>query len=726
MRRGAVRVVSSALLLAIVASMPHHILSPHTCECSFEGYPSSALVFSEFYPGGLADDEYFVISNQGASYENLRGWSVSDGEGCLLIISDLWLAPNGSASVSSNSSSFERAYGVLPTLSLEKMSPSGPVMANGTFRLGDSGDSLEMYSPDGHLADFVCYGSSNKSSPGWIGEPIPNIKRGEVVKRIRENAILRDTDSACDWLHFREFRYGYTEWGPKSFGVPPDSITAFVSPDCSLEVVLETIDLARGRISLCTYEFSSIPVTEALLRAADRSVSVRVLVDGSPAGGMSSGEVECLSVLARDGVDVRVIRGNTSRDIVQHVGAVHAKYLIVDGSETVVMSENLVEQGVPVDGVFGNRGWGAKICCNSLARFVEGIFEDDCRATRSDVVSWTQDARYNISAELSDAPLALHGAGLLPPLETDEPARVTVYASPDCSPCDAYICDLIQGSGSILAEQFQADLLWQQRWAVSETTSPILSGIVSLVGAGGRARVLFDSSWFNLDRNGAALKMLSDKSTMFGLDGEFAFLDDRSPIASLHNKGAVLDDRCSLVSSNNWVWSSYARNRELALLIDSPQVARYLANAFEYDWIPDDSPPVADAGPDRQMICGQEIELTSEASHDDRLIASFRWDVDGDGWHDSSNSSVRFVGLVPGSFRVVLTVEDAWGNMATDDVVVTVLAPEEDMSGCARDIGRDYAWLIPLALGALVLFNRMRRRPKASERTRKLNHRPSC
>jgi hypothetical protein len=726
MRRGAVRVVSSALLLAIVASMPHHILLSHTCELSSEGYSSSTLVLSEFYPGGLADDEYFVISNQGASYENLRGWSVSDGEGSLLFVSDLWLGPNCTASVSSNSSSFERAYGVFPTVSLERMNSSGLVSSNGTFRLADSGDSLEIYSPGGHLADFVCYGSSSKASPGWFGEPIPNIKRGEVIKRISEDGILRDTDSACDWLHFREFRYGYTEWVPQSFDVSPDNITAFVSPDCSLEVVLETIYHARSRISLCTYEFSSIPVTEALLRAEERGVSVRILVDGSPAGGMSSGEVECLSVLARNGVDVRVIRGNASRDIVQHVAAVHAKYMIADGSETVVMSENLVEHGVPVDRVFGNRGWGARICCQSLARFVEDIFEDDRRASRSDVLSWAQDTRYNLSAELRSSPLTQHEAGLLSPLETDEPARVTVYASPDCSLRDAYICDLIRGSRSMLAEQFQADLLWKQRWTASERTSPILSGILSLVGAGGRARVLFDSSWFNLDRNGAALRMLSDNSTMFGLDGEFAFLDGKSPIASLHNKGAVFDDRYSLVSSNNWVWSSYARNRELSLLIDSPQVARYLAKAFEYDWIPDDSPPVADAGPDEEILCGQETDLTSEASHDDRLIAFVRWDVDGDGWPDSSNSSVRFVGLVPGSFRIALTVEDAWGNVATDDVVIKVLAPQEEMSGRAGSMGRDCAWLIPIACGVLVLFNRLRRRPNGSEHARKLNQRPRC
>ena len=712
------------MLLAIVALMPHHGLARIESVLSTEDCPEVPLVISEFYPGGLADDEYIVISNHCDLRQSLGGWSLSDGEGWLLFISDLWLAPRECASVSWNTSSFESAFGSSPTVSMRGGDISGLVRTNGSFRLADSGDSLALFFPDGRLADFVCYGSSDERSSGWAGQPIPNIKRGEVVKRIKDNDALRDTDTALDWLHFREFRYGYTMYGCPSFLAAPGSVTAFVSPDCSLEVVLETLERARSRISLCTYEFSSVHVTTALLGAMDRGASVRILVDGSPAGGMSSGEIACLSVLAREGADVRALRGNVSKDVVQHVAAVHAKYIVVDRQETIAMSENVVEQGVPIDRIFGNRGWGVRIDDADLAAFVEGIFEDDRRASRSDVLPWLEEAKYNSSAVLPDPPSSRHAMHMLDPFEASGAVTVTVLASPDSSETAAYICDIIKGSESIVAEQFQADPLWRTRWSTTDETSPIMTDILSVLKEGGRARLLFDSSWYNLERNGATMSMLFGNSTLAGLEGEFALMDERSPIATLHNKGAVFDDRYALVSSNNWVWASYARNRELGVLLDSHEVSRYFEEAFELDWCSDVSAPIACAGPDREIVRGESVELSSEGSSDDRIVASVRWDMDGDGLSDSYNSTLEFAGLVSGSFRVVLTVEDAWGNMATDEVLVTVLTPDDGGVRRARPSDGDFGWLLPLAVGMAILCIRRRRRPRRSEAPRKLNHGP--
>jgi hypothetical protein len=726
MRRGIVRAVSSTLLLVLVIFMPHHD-SIEGLKCgSLPAQQSSVLLFSELYPCALSNDEYLVVSSQSGLHLNLREWSITDGEGWLQFIADEWLIPSGSYTISWNESSFWNAYGRFPDISLDKSYSAGILSSNGSFRLGDSGDTIALYSPQGVLADYVCFGSCNASSIGWSGQPIPSLMHGEVVKRICAGEMFQDSNSATDWLHFRDFRYGYTEFASRAFTVSSGSATAFTSPDCSLDIVLETLDRSMARISLCTYELSSAPVTTALLNARNRGVDVHVLVDGSPAGGIGLDEVACLSVMSMGGVDVLTIRGNASRNAVQHIGALHAKYVVSDSLETIVMSENMVEQGVPTDKVFGNRGWGLRVCDVEFARFVESIFESDSRLSRKDVVRWQDDGRFNRSAVLPVVPVTNHTKGMLAPFRLDRNATITAYPSPDCSLSNPYLCDLIRSSSAILAEQFQSDLFWEQRWTGTDGLSPIIAGILASVRHNGSAKVLFDSSWFNQERNDAVVDSLLRNATMVGLDGEFKLLDERSPITGLHNKGVVLDGRYALVSSNNWVSASYSRNREMGLMIDSWEIADYFSNAFVLDWYPDDCAPAADAGPDIQLDVGDTAVISAESSRDDRMILEMSWDVDGDGQSESRNRSIEFVGLVPGTYRVVLTVQDAWGNRATDEALITVVMPDGSHTGKPRTLVRELSWTVPLAAGAAVLFARWHRRARPPHDSRNLNHNRSA
>jgi hypothetical protein len=706
----------------MVVAMPHHDSDRDHGSSVLAGAIEDMFIISEFYPCATWSDEYFAISNIGESYGDLEGWSVSDGEGYLKFCRSLSVAPGDTFTVSWNGTSFSDAFGRSPSISVDEPDPLGSVVLNGTFRLSDAGDSMTLFSPSYVAVDFVAYGSCNATSPIWTGEPIPNIKRGEVVKRVLVGGAFRDSDSPTDWMHFREFRYGYTEFSPKGFTVGRGNLTAFTSPDSSLDVVLESIDSATDRISLCTYEFSSVPITAALLRAGSRDVDVRILTDGSPAGGVDDREIACLSVLASYGIDVRTVRGNSSRGVVQHVGEVHAKYMVVDHRDSIVLSENMVEQGVPTDKLFGNRGWGVKVRSDGLADSLEMIFEDDSRSSRADVVPWTSDARWNRSASLPKSPTTYHVKGMLAPLASSASATVTVYLSPDCSVNEPYLCGLLDRTSRFEAEQFQADLYWEDRWTERTQGNPILDEVLSALRRGGSAKLLFDSSWFNIERNGRVVNSMFENATLAGLHGEFALLDPDSPIESLHNKGAIIDGRYVLVSSNNWVCASFSRNRELGLLIDCQEMARYFSEAFAFDWIPDDTPPTVDAGENRTILVGEAVLLSSNLSSDDRAIAGFYWDADGDGEPESRNRSIEFVGIAPGSFTVLLIVEDAWGNLATDEVTIMVLAVEGPDREGRHSLARTLGWTVPLVVGGAILFVRWRRRRISADDPRKLNH----
>jgi len=715
------RALSSALLLVSLVSMPHPVGSELCAEefvTSVEGY---AAVISEFYPCALAGDEYFTISCRSDEYACLRNWSVTDGEGGITFIADIWLFPGNPITVSNNATSYWCAYNKLPDLALDSQEIGSLVAINGSFRLADAGDSLTLISSRGEITDQVIYGSTNDSANDWIGPPMPSLRKGEVAKRLESGGYPIDSDAAADWQPFREFRYGYTEFAPQRFEIPAGGITAFTSPDCSLDIVSTAIQSAHDAISVCTYEFSSVPVCEGLLRAMERGVDLRVMVDGAPAGDMHDDEIACLSVLRGAGAEVRTVNGNLSKGIVQHVGALHAKYLVIDSSTSIIMSENFVEDGLPQNRVVGNRGWGVMVQSDSLASHLLQLFDSDSRSSRLDVSDWRLDPRFNGSSEVRQAPSSAGVRALLEPLQSTRPASITAVASPDGSTNHPYLLDYMKASTSLIVEQFQADLFWSSRWSDEKYLNPLIQSLLASESKGVVGKVLLDSAWFNAERNQQVIDCLVGNSTHSS--SSFGLLDERSPITLVHNKGVVIDGTISAVTSNNWVSASFSRNRELAIMIESHEVASHFMRAFEYDSLPDETPPFCEVGPDVELILGRSIVIDADECSDDRQILEYSWDIDADGIIDSHDDKLLFRAMVTGDHVVVLKVTDAWGNSATDETHVSVDASTSENRDKSWHIPQ-YLWLAPVIAAAGVFAVRLVKRRRTERGSRNINHRP--
>ncbi|MEW5747913.1 MAG: phospholipase D-like domain-containing protein [Candidatus Thermoplasmatota archaeon] len=655
--------VSSALLFVLAAWGLH----PASGSADAQAPP---LAVAEFYPCAVGGDEYLVLSSRGAEAVNLMGWTVSDGEGSIALLGGL-LRPGEALSISENASSFERAYGTAPDLHLPSWTSGDGADVTGTFRLADSGDALELRSPDGSMADAVAYGECPVPSSGWVGDPIPALRQGEVARRIHV-PVLQDTDTSADWTPFREHRYGYSSHPVVSSAVPAGCVRCFTSPDCSLDVVLEAISGASSQLRVCSYELSSSPVCVALLAAASRGVDVRVLVDSQPVGGMSQAQVACLSSLARGGAEVRVLGGDMADGEVRHVGALHAKYIVVDGDTLVALSENLVEDGVPTDRLFGNRGWGVAVEDASIASHMSAVFDDDSRTERTDVWLWTEDPRCDPHAGLPEAPRCEHPEGMMGPGVSSGDAVVSLFLSPDASMASPFLAEVLSDADDVSFEQFQAELEWDTRWSGEPLMNPVVEAVADVMRGGGSARGLMDGLWYNAEGNGAVADYLSSVALSCGLPPSFGLLAEESPVTVLHNKGLVSGDR-AVVSSNNWVYASFARNRELALVVDGGGVSEYFSAAFELDRVPDTSAPLADAGPDMVLEAPGAVVLDASASSDDRALANFSWDLDGDGRADAWGESVS--AQIAYATEAALTVRDAWGNTASDTVAVAMDAP---------------------------------------------------
>lgn len=103
------------------------------------------------------------------------------------------------------------------------------------------------------------------------------------------------------------------------------------SPDKgSLDLVLESIRSARTEILAAAYSFTSKPIAEALLAAAQRGVAVRLVADAKSNGGRYS----AVTFLANHGVPVRL---NGRYAIFHH------KLLVVDRSSLETGSFNYSE-----------------------------------------------------------------------------------------------------------------------------------------------------------------------------------------------------------------------------------------------------------------------------------------------------------------------------------------------------------------------------------------------
>jgi len=130
----------------------------------------------------------------------------------------------------------------------------------------------------------------------------------------------------------------------------------------------------------------------------------------------------------------------------------------------------------------------------------------------------------------------------------------------------------------------------------------------------------------------------------------------------------------------------------------------------------DTTPPIADAGTDKDIIVGDTVDFNGNASSDnidslDRL--NFTWNITKDG----SQRTILY-GVAPshtfdeaGQFKVNLTVRDTTGNEGYDTLFVTVTLPDKP-----KDFLNEYWWVLLIIaivfIISVILFLLLRRKKK--------------
>jgi phosphatidylserine/phosphatidylglycerophosphate/cardiolipin synthase-like enzyme len=335
-------------------------------------------------------------------------------------------------------------------------------------------------------------------------------------------------------------------------------VTAFLLPDAP-EVAVAHLRSAQERILLAGYTFTSRRAADALVAAADRNVSVRVLVDGSPVGGMTARQAAVLDRLARAGIDVRVLGGDRARYRFHH-----AKYAVVD-DRALVATENWKPAGL---GGNGSRGWGV---VTAQPRVVEGLAETfRADASWHDARPWTEvgDGREFVAAEPAN--------GTYP--SRFEPERVHVegtrlLVAPDNAE-PAIRATIADAEESLAVEQV----------TLGSPTHPFVRETLAAARRGVRVRVLLSGAWYVREDNERLAAWLNERADAGNLPLEARVADPRGRFGKIHAKGIVVDGERVLLGSANWNNNSVRDNREVILVLEGPEVGAYYRRAFEADW----------------------------------------------------------------------------------------------------------------------------------------------
>jgi len=393
-----------------------------------------------------------------------------------------------------------------------------------------------------------------------IGVSLPRLSNSGERLRLR-----RDGETVAQ-LRYEDApegeRYADGSWTPVGATAYPvvsggaGTARGFVLPDAP-EAALEPIRQADDRVLLAGYTLTSRRVTDALVRASDRGATVRVLLDGGPVGGITSGEAARLDRLVSAGIEVRVVDGPATRYRYHH-----AKYVVADGSATV-LTENWKPSGV---GGAASRGWGVTVTDETVVAGLAETFTGDFgyRAAKG----WSEFRAGESFASETPATGSFQrrtGPATLPY------ENVSLLVTPDNAE-RAMIRRIDAADESIRVLQM----------SVGSTTQSLVAATVNAARRGVDVRILLSSKWYVETENRRIVARLNRLAEREDLPLE-ARLARPSGYEKIHAKGLVVDDTV-VVGSMNWNDNSARENREVLLALSGPAVATYYRDAFDRDW----------------------------------------------------------------------------------------------------------------------------------------------
>jgi phosphatidylserine/phosphatidylglycerophosphate/cardiolipin synthase-like enzyme len=533
------------------------------------------------------------------------------------------LSPGEAIWVTKNAASFNRQFGFLPDLEVVDSLIEVPELLGTWPGFSNSGDEVVLLDRLGQLQDVVVYEDGDIQLPGWSGPSVMPYtvssvfsEEGQILYRKRDpdsNLPLPDTNRAADWAQdpadaVSGRKVQYPGWDsdkyPRTFKITETtSFEIGIAPDNAFDLITREISEAQQSIQIASHTFRNHALADDLLDALSRGVSVTVLLEGGPAGGIEDQEkLICLS-LEEAGGECWFMINDPTRNVHDRYRNYHAKYMIFDNEIVVISTENLSPDSLPSDdksdGTWGRRGVVLKLTSIPVVEHMRTIWNDDFDpASHLDIIRWSPAHPLYGAPPLGTVPITLTGGTgysirFPDPVAYTDTIELELIQSPGNSLVrDDGLLGLLNSTGhgdTILAEELYEPVFWGESNSESESDpNPRLQSMLAAARRGAKVRLLLDEYFDNPTTsrsNWSTCRYVNSIAASEGLDIRCALGNPTG--LGIHNK-MILIQRNGLgfihVGSLNGSELSSKGNREVAIQIQSDPAYYLLKEMFQYDW----------------------------------------------------------------------------------------------------------------------------------------------
>jgi phosphatidylserine/phosphatidylglycerophosphate/cardiolipin synthase-like enzyme len=346
--------------------------------------------------------------------------------------------------------------------------------------------------------------------------------------------------------------------------------------------LVRAIDATKKTLDIAIYELALSEVRDALARAKDRGVTVRIVMDEGhvyPQKGTRTPEVQSL---IDAGFVIRTLRGGDAH------GIMHNKFAVFDGA--------LLETG--------SFNWTRAA---DQRHFENALFDDEARriASYQNYWNWMWSIARPVDLRHPPAAAQLDAHGHTPPLapapqDSEEPISFNGASFPRESFTP-------RGTAAKIAAAIDASRESVDLANFSFTNSEIIDALKRAKDRGIKIRLIFDSEQF---------KFLRDMGEMATLGFDVRISGGRAPRGVMHNKFGVFDGRLVETGSFNWTMNGELNNYENAAFLDAPDDAEDYAAYFERIWGQARVPAAADFPPERPAADGAQDALAAYGAVD--------------------------------------------------------------------------------------------------------------
>jgi putative cardiolipin synthase len=405
---------------------------------------------------------------------------------------------------------------------------------------------------------------------------------------------------------------------------PRSGVSLLADPDDALQSRLHLAALAQSTLDLQYYlwqgDDSGLALTYEVLRAAERGVRVRILLDDIYHSGRDSAYQ---TLDSHPNVEVRLFNPMGNRGSVKQMNyavgkssfnyRMHNKIFLVDGVAAILGGRNIGDEYFGRDASFNFQDMDA-IAIGEVAADTGEAFDLFWNAELAIPVAALTQRTYHITEEQT-AQLITARERVRPAVERGRAASATradwlaTLASGLLWTKAEILVDRPDRSDDYPDSAFMTfihDAHAQPREsAVIQTAylipnGPTLANLERLTSAGVTLRILTNSAKSNNHSSvhayyaGYRKALLTTGIDLYEVQGKgslAAYLDrvGEDAHAGLHTKAMVIDDRVAVIGSYNMDPRSRVWNSEIALIVRDPDFARQVLQEMERDFAPEAS-----------------------------------------------------------------------------------------------------------------------------------------